>query len=198
MEHSEGRTEWYDQRLQHILARSAEVFASKGFHNASVRDISRRTDISLAGLYYYFQTKEELLFLIVHNAFETALENLKASVDNYQGPDKVRFFIKNHLKIFIENLSVAKVVVHEAENLSGEYRETIHERQRSYFEFLLDLLQEQRPRGSEKPRTDPRLAALALFGMMNWIYTWYDPDKNRPDEVAEAMSDIFLNGYLNC
>ncbi len=196
MEHSEGRTKWYDQRLQQILARSAEVFASKGFHRASVRDISRKTEISLAGLYYYFQTKEELLFLIIHTAFDTALENLKASVGNHKGPDQVRFFIQNHLRIFIENLSVAKVVVHEADFLTGEYRERIQEKQRDYFEFLLDLLLRQRS-GTTSSATDPKLAALALFGMMNWIYTWYDPGKNTPEEVAAAISNIFLNGYLN-
>ncbi len=197
MEHTEGRSKRYDQRLQHILERSAEVFASKGFHNASVRDISRHTEISLAGLYYYFQTKEELLFLIIHNAFDAALENLKASVGNYQGPDKVRFFIQNHLRIFIENLAVAKVVVHEAENPTGEYRERIQEQQREYFDFLLRLVEEQRRPDGGVSKVDPKLAALALFGMMNWIYTWYDPSKNSPGEVAEAMSSIFLNGYLN-
>ncbi len=196
MEHSEGRTKWYDQRLQQILARSAEVFASKGFHHASVRDISRNTEISLAGLYYYFQTKEELLFLIIHTAFDTALENLKASVGNHKGPDQVRFFIQNHLRIFIENLAVAKVVVHEADFLTGEYRQRIQEKQRDYFEFLLDLLVQQRSKTSTST-TDPKLAALALFGMMNWIYTWYDPEKNTPEEVATAISSIFLNGYLN-
>ena len=59
------KTERYDLRLKEILHTSARVFAEKGFHNASVRDISRETGVSLAGLYYYFQTKEELLFLIL-------------------------------------------------------------------------------------------------------------------------------------
>jgi len=38
---------------------------------------------------------------------------------------------------------------------------------------------------------------LALFGMINWVYTWYNPKKRTPiKEVVEAMSEIFLHGYL--
>lgn len=193
------QTEHYGKQLRHILLTSAEVFAEKGYHHASIRDISRSTGISLAGLYYYFNNKEELLYLIVQNAFDTALEQLRASVDNYEGSNKVRFFIRNHLATFIGHLAVAKVVVHEAENLTGKYRESILAKQRDYFDFLLQLLEEQRNRNQKSTEVDPKLAALALFGMMNWIYTWYDPEKSRgTEEVADAMADIFLRGYLGC
>ncbi len=191
-----SKTEHYDKQLRHVLLTAAEVFAEKGYHHASIRDISRRTGISLAGLYYYFDNKEELLYLIIHSAFDTALEQLRASVGNYEGPDKVRFFIRNHLATFIEHLSVAKVVVHEAGNLSGRYYEAIHEQQREYFDLLLELLEAQRP-SNEKPAVDSKLAALLLFGMMNWIYTWFDPEKSRStQQVADAMADIFLEGFL--
>ncbi len=194
MDESAKHTPRYDQRLQHILTKSSEVFAEKGFHHASVRDISSRTGISLAGLYYYFQTKEELLFLIIENAFDSALENCKAEVNRYQGPDKVRFFIRNHLSIFIDNLQVAKVVVHEAESLTGPYRDTVQKKQREYFDFLVRLLEEQR--SDPAAGVDCRLAALALLGMMNWIYTWYDPSRNQStEEVGNAMADIFLRGF---
>ncbi len=190
------RTEHYEEQLRRVLLTSAQVFAEKGYHRASIRDISRRTGISLAGLYYYFENKEELLFSIIRSAFDTALEQLRASVGNYHGPDKVRFFIRNHLATFIDHLAVAKVVVHEAENLSGPYRKEIQERQREYFELLLELLEEQRRESGSQ--IDAKLAALTLFGMMNWIYTWFDPEKNRSTgEVADAMADIFLLGYLN-
>ncbi|MFQ5739730.1 MAG: TetR/AcrR family transcriptional regulator [Acidobacteriota bacterium] len=184
-------------RLQEILSTSAVVFAKKGFHNASVRDISRQTGVSLSGLYYYFQTKEELLFLIIQNAFDTALQACRASIDTHTGPEKLRFFVRNHLKTFIENWAVAKVVVYEPEFLTGAYRETIHQKQRDYYELLVDILDELKPAARQGSGPDPKLGALALFGMMNWIFTWYHPEKERSvEEVADTMSDIFLHGYL--
>ena len=60
---SEPSTRHYDEQLQQILKTSAKIFAEKGFHRTSIRDIARATGMSLAGIYYYFRTKEELLFL---------------------------------------------------------------------------------------------------------------------------------------
>lgn len=187
------KTHRYDQKLSEILHTSARVFAEKGFHNASVRDISRATGISLAGLYYYFQTKEELLFLILEHAFDSVMENLEASVQQYKGREKIHFFIQNHLTYFMENLSEMKVASHESDALRGPYGQKIQEKKRVYFNRLVEILTEIQ----RKPKVDPKIAALALFGMVNWIYTWYHPEKNRRmEEVAAAMSEIFLSGYL--
>ncbi|MBA3246449.1 MAG: helix-turn-helix transcriptional regulator, partial [Pyrinomonadaceae bacterium] len=54
----------YDQKLEFILRTAARIFAEKNYHSTSMRDISRETNVSLAGLYYYCKSKEELLFLI--------------------------------------------------------------------------------------------------------------------------------------
>ena len=43
----------YDQKLEHILRTSARIFAEKSYHSTSMRDISRATGVSLAGLYHY-------------------------------------------------------------------------------------------------------------------------------------------------
>ena len=67
----------YDQKLAHILRVAAGIFARKGYHKASVRDISTGTGVSLSGLYYYFKSKEDLLFLIQHHCFETVLERAR-------------------------------------------------------------------------------------------------------------------------
>ena len=74
----EPATRHYDENLQKILKTSAKIFAEKGFHHTSVRDISRATKMSLSGLYYYFTTKEELLYLIQERCFVTLIAALGA------------------------------------------------------------------------------------------------------------------------
>lgn len=191
------KTERYDLKLKEILHKSAQVFAEKGFHNASVRDISRETGISLAGLYYYFQTKEELLYLILEDTFDSVLRNLEDSLSQYSGPERIRFFVENHLKFFVDNLAQMKLASHESESLQGHYWSEIQKKKRAYFNRLVEILRRSASEGGGVARVDPKLAALALFGMVNWIYTWYDIRKSRSiDEVAIAMSEIFLYGYL--
>ena len=76
----------YDQKLEFILRTSARVFASEGYHSTSMRDIARETGVSLAGLYYYCRSKEELLFLIQDNCFARVMERLLAQLESARDP----------------------------------------------------------------------------------------------------------------
>ena len=71
----------FDRRLGQILDHATEVFCTKGYEGASMRDLSRATGMSLAGLYYYFESKERLLFLIQKHTFTTILDKLKARLE---------------------------------------------------------------------------------------------------------------------
>src|ERR1041384_6925897 len=60
----------YDERLDHLLARAARVFADKGYHPTTMRDLSAASGMSLAGMYYYVRGKEDLLALIQERSEE--------------------------------------------------------------------------------------------------------------------------------
>src|ERR1051326_4264208 len=74
----------YDRRLAEILTHATEVFCRKGYEGASMRDLSRESGMSLAGLYYYFEYTESLLYLIQRHTFSTIVERLRARL---QGVD---------------------------------------------------------------------------------------------------------------
>src|SRR5690606_12783865 len=108
----------YDDKLERLLRIAAAVFAEKGYHPASIRDISRATGTSLSGLYYYFRSKEELLFLIQDHCFTTVLENLQARLRGVAAPDeRLRILVHNHLRFFAANMNEMKVLSHEAASL---------------------------------------------------------------------------------
>src|SRR6202051_148227 len=92
----------FDRRLGEILDHATEVFCEKGYEGASMRDLSRATGMSLSGLYYYFESKERLLFLIQKHTFTTILKNLRARLGNVADPEEpLRIFILNHLYYFL-------------------------------------------------------------------------------------------------
>ena len=70
----------FDRRLGKILAHATEVFYEKGYEGASMRDLSRASGMSLAGLYYYFESKEKLLYLIQKHTFTTIVERLQGAI----------------------------------------------------------------------------------------------------------------------
>jgi len=69
----------YDERLDHLLARAARVFADKGYHPTTMRDLSAASGMSLAGMYYYVRGKEDLLALIQERCFTQVLEGARRS-----------------------------------------------------------------------------------------------------------------------
>jgi AcrR family transcriptional regulator len=183
----------YDEKLSRILNASAQVFAQKGFHRASIRDISAETGISLSGLYYYFASKDELLFLIQSNAFETLLERgVAAAAEHTDDPAAaLRALVRTHLGYFAANVSEMKVLSHEADSLTGEFAERVLELKRRYVAVVREQLASLLP---TREHVDLRVATFALFGQMNWIYNWYRPGRD-PD--PEALADQLVHGFLH-
>lgn len=191
-----GSQKRFDRRLGEILGHATAVFCDKGYDAASMRDLSRATGMSLAGLYYYFESKEKLLYLIQKHAFETILAGMRKRLEGVADPEqRVRVFIQNHLEYFLANQKAMKVLSHEDEALKNSYGAEVRAIKREYYRICLGLVEDlMRARGVE---FSGRIAVLSLFGMMNWIYTWHNPRVDADAGVlASQMSEIFLNGLL--
>lgn len=187
----------FDRQLGKILDHATEVFCEKGYEGASMRDLSRATGMSLAGLYYYFESKERLLFLIQKHTFTTILERLKSRLEGISDPEaRVRIFILNHLEYFVSNQQGLKVLSHEDESLQNGLGSEIAGVKREYYRICLELMEDLRRRRGLDFNT--RTAVMSLFGMINWIYTWYNPrvDGNA-EALAEQMGNIVLNGIVH-
>jgi len=161
-----------------------------------MRDLSRASGISLAGLYYYFDSKERLLFLIQKHTFTTIVQRLNARLQGVSDPEqRVRIFILNHLEYFLANQAAMKVLSHEAEALKNGFATELAAIKREYYRACVGLLDELKSDRGLKFST--RIAVLSLFGMMNWIYTWHNPRVDADArQLASEMSDIFLRGVM--
>jgi AcrR family transcriptional regulator len=186
----------FDRRLAEILAHATDVFCKKGYEGASMRDLSRASGMSLAGLYYYFESKERLLFLIQKHTFTTVVRRLKERLEGVNDPEQqIRIFILNHLEYFLANPAAMKVLSHEAESLKDGFAAEVAAIKREYYKICVDLLDELKC--DRRLEFSTRVAVLSLFGMMNWIYTWHNPRVDADaDQLARSMGDIFLRGVM--
>jgi TetR/AcrR family transcriptional regulator, cholesterol catabolism regulator len=188
----------YEKNHVELLEAAAALFAQSGFHNASVRDLSRATGRSLSGLYYYFRTKEELLFQIQHHCYGTLLASAREAIAGATSPrERLITFIHHHLAYFRHNMNEMKVLAHEDLTLVGEYGERILALKREYSRVLIDIvadLEAELPRRAHRPT--PEITAFLLFGAMNWLYTWPRRLRQLPaEDLADAIARIFLEGY---
>jgi TetR/AcrR family transcriptional regulator, cholesterol catabolism regulator len=184
----------FDRRLNKILFHATEVFYEKGYAGASMRDLARSSGMSLSGLYYYFESKEKLLYLIQKETFTTIVERLRERLDAVSDPEqRIRIFILNHLEYFLVNRKAMKVLSHEDDVLKNGFGAEVAAIKRAYYRICVGLLDDFRR--ERKLGGSSRLAVLSLFGMMNWIYTWYNPRVDADaEQIAGKMGDIFLHG----
>jgi AcrR family transcriptional regulator len=187
----------FDRRLSEILVHATEVFCEKGYEGASMRDLSRASGMSLAGLYHYLGSKERLLYLIQKHTFSTIVEELKKKLEGVKDPaDRIRIFIQNHLEYFVTNQSGLKVLAHEDEALKNGFNSEISSIKREYYRICLRLMEDLK--GERKLNFNSRTAVMSLFGMINWIYTWYNPRQDgTAEDLAQQMSAIILSGVCS-
>lgn len=195
----------FDRRFAEILDYGTEVFADKGYEGASMRDLSRLSGISLAGLYYYFESKEKLLYFIQQHTFNTIMERLRERLATSDDPEtRIRIFVHNHVDYSVAKQKAMKVLSHEDDVLKNGYGAELAAIKREYYRLCVGLVEELvkaeglKSTGAGAASSggiDTRTAVLSLFGMMNWLYTWYRPRMD-PDAgvLARQFSDIFLSG----
>ena len=183
----------HDRKQERVLAAAAAVFAARGFHRASVRDVVAEAKMSLAGLYHYFPSKDVLLHEITTRAFDSLLARLDAAPA--EAPrERLTTFVRNHLSFFLSRPHEMKVLVREWDSLRGPLAEDAERKKRLYYQRAHDILRDlDRGRSAED---DVRLATLALFGMLNWTYSWYRPERDgSPERLAERLLAQFLGGF---
>ncbi len=191
-----GATPRTAPKLEKLLSSAATLMAARGFTDTSIRDVAGETGFSLGGMYYYFENKEDLLFLIQENTFGSLLELQEASLAaGGSAEERLRRLVHNHLGYFTSHFNELKVCTFELESLQGERYDKVAELRRRYFALLAGVVGELTGDGDEGR---VRHRALFVFGMLNWIFMWYDAGRDQPVErLGDEMIDMLLGGLAS-
>ena len=187
----------YDDRLNHILKAATEVIARMGYQRASMRAVAKAAGTSLAGMYHYFDSKEKMLFLIQFRTFTSLLNNLREKLHGVDDSmEQLRLMIRAHVAYFAANMEDLKVCSHEMDSLTGEAYEETRRVRREYYKLSRSVV-ERVIRECGDGSSDPRMATMGLFSMLNWLYRWYDPKRDRsPNALAAQITELFLRGVM--
>lgn len=182
------------KRIHSIAKVSADLFSSKGYLETSMHDIAVAAKVTKGGVYHYFGSKTEILYFICSTYVDLDLENLEQSMSAIKGRDeKTKFIIFRHIEHYATHTSAAKTLLNEAYNLPPRYFHEVKAREKKYFDIVARVLSEY----LGVRRKKPALTALTftLFGMMNWIYSWYNPKGPlKPEELSNIIFKTFTKG----
>jgi len=196
-----------DRNRADILAAAAQAIARDGYHGMSMRDLSRATGRGLASFYVHFASKEDILFALQTEAFDALIESARGAIATEADPSqRLHAFILNHVRFFAMHPDVMRALVQEAGALPAAKRAAVRERKERYFGMAKSLLEIIVEFGcgragaapcAEHDEAELERATYALFGMLNWIYGWYDPSRHgSPDTLARTFHRLLLCGTV--
>ncbi len=181
-----------------ILEAAAKLFREQGYSGTSLRQIAKRARIEAASVYYYFQSKEEILdevlelgIRFVRQGVEGAVDGLPAGASERQ---KIEAAIRAHLYALLKysdytsaNISIFGQVSRQAQDRNRQLR-------RDYADYWSELFVRAQKAGEIAADADLSMARLLLLGAVNWSTQWYDPKKKPIDDLARAYCDILFDG----
>lgn len=184
------------RRRQELIDAAARIFQDKGYEAASIQDVADALGILKGSVYYYIDSKEDLLFAAIQEVHESALANTETIRALDEDPlTLIRLFIESHVKHVSDNLVKATVFFHDFRSLDPARRDYIVKERDSYDLFLRDLITRGQGEGQICKDIDPKLATLALLGMMNWTYQWYRVGGGMdPSQIGRQFADLALAG----
>jgi AcrR family transcriptional regulator len=185
-----------DRRID-IYTKAAEIFHEQGFDAASMSTIAAAVDLTKAGLYYYIESKEDLLFAIMNYAMERletmVIEPSREIADPLQ---RLKSIITRHGRLLTEGHKAITILTDEIEGLKPKHRKQILDRKRVYFDFVRDTLQALRAAGRLRD-VDATVATFSLFGTLLWLPHWFRPEgRLTSEEVIAEIAEIAAGGLL--
>ena len=184
------------RRRRQVIDAAAAVFAEKGYHGASTRDIAERLRMQQGSLYYYFPSKDAALEEVCRAGVADFVEGLERIVAG-PGPAerKIRAAVANHLEPFGERPDYVRTFLFDRHALSREARREVGALSRRYEALLEQLFRDGVASGAFRPDLDGRVATLAFIGACNMAAMRYRPsEKLSLDRMIAGFADLILDG----
>lgn len=185
------RQEQHEAKRRLILKQAAVLFADRGFHETTIDQIAEALQVSKPTIYYYIESKEDLLYQVAH----TALADLNQSLSHDQDPalpaiDRLAQFFMMYGRLILSEFGVCLALVSDR-SLNPQSRRRLRSLKKQFEIMVQKILDEGRADGTIRV-DNPKMFTVAIFGAFNWAPQWFsNSGPSTPDEITAAMFDVF-------
>jgi AcrR family transcriptional regulator len=186
------------RRRAEVLETAARMFAEKGYEATTSQDIGNELGMLRGSIYYYFESKEMLLFELIEQVWVGALAYLEEILASDADPVmKLDQLIRRHILYLADNTVDASLFLHETRSLSPEHRKVVAAQELRYQRAVTQLVKDGQRQGLIRRDLDPKLVMFQVLGAVNWIYRWYQKGKRvSAARVADQFARSLLEGLL--
>lgn len=191
----------HDKR-ERILAAAVKVFAERGFYNAKVSQVASEAGVADGTIYLYFKNKDDLLIETFEDRMQWINERLREGiVEERSALENLRHFVRMHLLLAVHARDLAEFITVELRQSSKFVKEYKNTKFIEYLNILAGVIIRGQEEGVLRPDIDARLAARALFGvldevMLTLVLARKQPTEEQIDQHAAQDELLHLGGLL--
>jgi AcrR family transcriptional regulator len=187
-----------EQTRERLLDAAATVFRDKGYAGARLSDIAKRAEMHVPGVYYYFDSKEDLVEEVlragVARAFSFVEERVAAVPEGRPALDRLRAAIEGHVLVVLEIGDYTSANIRIFGQLPDEIRKRHLAQQRAYGDLWRGLLEDARAAGELRADLDLSVLRMLILGALNWTVEWFRPGTLSAAEVARNATTMICEG----
>ena len=180
-----------------IVAAAAKLFAERGYRAITIDDIGSSLDYTKSVVYYYFNSKNEILWQIFQRIYDSYFESIQEiSARNLPPAEAIALMIRRHALNVMEKREWTAIYFREESELTEQQRREIAKKKRQYDGMIEEVYEAGMEAGVFR-RMPKHIAVSGLLGMCNWLYVWYKQQGAvSADEIADHCVNLLAHGYL--
>jgi AcrR family transcriptional regulator len=179
-----------------LLDEATRLFAEKGFDATSVQDVVDAAGVTKGAFYYYFSSKNHVLYEIHEWFMAAALDHVARIVGADLPPEEA---LRAMIVALIEDVATYQngviVFFREMHRLLPDHRAAIHEERKRFEGYFQAIIEQGQAEGSFQATIPGHLQTIAILTMCQSVSVWYRPNgPMTPQQIGEAFADLLLSG----
>ncbi len=179
-----------------IVAAAGRMFADKGYHGTSMRDLGSELGLLGSSLYSHIDSKEDLLVEVVDEGARLFLNSSQRAMAVDGGAEKkLRALIAGHVDVVLDHLDVVRTYLNEARMLDESHRTRVVSARDHYESRFRNVISQGVEEGVFRSDVDPKIASIFILSILNAIERWYRPDGGLDrTSLVEAIDGLATSG----
>lgn len=193
---STARSERNEKAKARARVLGAKLFSERGYSETTTRELAAAMDVTNGTFYYYFSSKEALLYEISLHALDEVTTAVTTVIERLTDPrQRVHKMIEAHMLTILGSPDSHKTMLELAwRSLTGDKRDVVIDARAAYEALLRSEIMGAQAAGVLRRDSDARTLTLLLLNLMNWSIFWYRPGPGSMDSLIAEIERLFLDG----
>lgn len=174
-----------------VITAAGRLFASRGYHGTSMRDLGRELGLHGSSLYSHVTSKEDLLVAVVERGADRFQASAERAIAEHAEPtERLRSLVSGHIDVVLDHPDEVKTFLDEARALDARTRRRVLAARDRYEQVFRETLATGAAQGSFAGDLDPKLAAIFILSILNAIERWFHDGPLDRDGLKAEVTDF--------